>query len=51
MGIGFESTIVDATGKVPVLLRPGAITIEMLWETVGEVQIDPAILEPMREKL
>ncbi len=49
VGIGLESTIVDATGKVPVLLRPGAITIEMLWETVGEVQIDPAILEPMKE--
>ena len=28
-------------------LRPGAITIEMLRETVGQVEIDPAIQGPM----
>lgn len=41
--IGVESTIVDVTGPVPMLLRPGAITVEMLRETVGQVEIDPAI--------
>ena len=30
-----------------MLLRPGAITIEMLRETVGQVEIDPAIQGPM----
>lgn len=49
VGIGVESTIVDVSGKVPALLRPGAITIEMLRETIGEVEIDPAILGPMSE--
>ena len=30
-----------------MLLRPGAITIEMLRETLGQVEIDPAILGPL----
>ncbi|MBQ1189739.1 MAG: threonylcarbamoyl-AMP synthase [Lachnospiraceae bacterium] len=47
VGIGVESTIVDVSGKVPMLLRPGAITMEMLRETLGEVEIDPAILGPL----
>jgi len=47
VGIGVESTIVDVSGPVPVLLRPGAITLEMLRETVGEVEIDPVILGPV----
>lgn len=47
VGIGVESTIVDVTGEVPVLLRPGAVTMEMLEKTVGTVKIDPAILGPV----
>lgn len=47
VGIGVESTIVDVTGEIPMLLRPGAVTMEMLRETVGEVEIDPAIVGPM----
>ena len=47
VGIGLESTIVDVTEKMPMVLRPGAITVEMLRETVGEVGIDPAILGPV----
>ena len=46
VGIGVESTIVDVSGDVPTLLRPGAITMEMLRETVGGVEIDPAIQAP-----
>lgn len=48
VGIGLESTIVDVSGDVPVMLRPGAITLEMLRETLGGVEIDPAILGPVR---
>lgn len=48
VGIGLESTIVDVSGEVPVMLRPGAITLEMLRETLGEVEIDPAITGPIR---
>ncbi len=43
VGIGVESTIVDLTGDIPTLLRPGAITFEMLQEVCTEVDIDPAI--------
>lgn len=47
VGIGMESTIVDVTGRVPVLLRPGAVTLEMLEQTVGEIELDPAVLGPV----
>ena len=49
VGIGLESTIVDVTGEIPTVLRPGAVTMEMLEETLGRVEIDPAILGPMKE--
>lgn len=44
VGIGLESTIVDLTGEVPVILRPGAITRQMLSDVVGEVVTDPALM-------
>ena len=42
-GIGVESTVVDTTSPVPVILRPGGITREMLEERLGAVEIDPAL--------
>lgn len=45
VGIGLESTIVDFTEKVPVVLRPGYISLEMLKETLGEVQMDQGLLK------
>ncbi len=42
-GIGLESTVVDTTEPVPVILRPGGITYEMLTEVLGAVEIDPAL--------
>ncbi|MBQ8591308.1 MAG: threonylcarbamoyl-AMP synthase [Lachnospiraceae bacterium] len=44
VGIGLESTIVDLTEHVPMILRPGYITAEMLKTVIGEVTIDQAIL-------
>ena len=49
VGIGVESTIVDVSCPVPSVLRPGAITMEMLRVVLGEVAVDPAILGPMKE--
>lgn len=49
VGIGVESTIVDVTGPVPVILRPGAITMEMVRDALGQVEIDPAIVGPIKE--
>lgn len=42
--IGVESTILDMTVVPPMILRPGAITKEMLEEVIGEVTIDAALL-------
>lgn len=44
-GIGLESTIIDLSGEVPMLLRPGYITIEQLREVLGEVDIDRTIMD------
>lgn len=43
--IGLESTIVDLTGEVPMILRPGYITQKMLTDILGVVTIDPTILD------
>lgn len=42
--VGIESTIVDLTEEIPMILRPGCITKEMLETVVGKVRTDPAIL-------
>ena len=45
VGIGLESTIIDLTEKVPMILRPGYITQAMLKEVLGmEVVTDPGII-------
>ena len=41
---GLESTIVDVSTNIPILLRPGAITKEMIEDVVGIIEIDPTIL-------
>jgi len=33
--VGVESTIIDCTGDVPKILRPGAITVEMIEQSTG----------------
>lgn len=43
--LGLESTIVDLTGEVPVILRPGYITQEMISRTVGETEMDITLLD------
>lgn len=43
--IGLESTIVDMTSEIPMILRPGYVTAEMLEEVLGEVRTDPTILD------
>ena len=44
VGIGLESTIVDLTGEVPMILRPGYITQEMLQNVLGEIAADKTML-------
>lgn len=42
--IGLESTIVDLTDEIPMILRPGYINEKMLSEVLGQVRMDPGIL-------
>jgi L-threonylcarbamoyladenylate synthase len=41
---GLESTIVDGSGPVPVLLRPGAVTLEMLRRVTPDIATDPNLV-------
>lgn len=45
VGIGIESTIVDFSEEVPMVLRPGYITPEMIEEVIGGIKIDPGLAE------
>ncbi|WP_026568207.1 L-threonylcarbamoyladenylate synthase [Bacillus sp. UNC41MFS5] len=44
-GIGVESTVVDCTEAIPVILRPGGVTKEQLESVVGEVHMDSALTD------
>ena len=46
VGIGLESTIVDFTEDVPVVLRPGYISLKMLQEVLGDVRMDKGLIKP-----
>lgn len=37
--VGLESTVIDVTGDVPVILRPGGITPEMIKKVCGNVKL------------
>ena len=49
VGIGVESTIVDLTEEVPMILRPGFITREMLESVVGRVAEDRTMTEVLKD--
>ncbi len=43
VGIGIESTIIDMSQDVPVILRPGYISRDQLMAVTGRVEMDPAV--------
>jgi len=47
--VGLESTIVDCTCTPLCILRPGAITIEMLREIDGQIYIDKNIMSKPKD--
>ena len=49
--VGLESTIVDVSVSIPLVLRPGAITLNMLREVNENISIDPAILKKPEKDL
>ena len=40
---GLESTVLDMTSDIPMILRPGSITKEDLEKIIGEVTLDPSL--------
>ena len=47
--VGVESTVITLATDVPTILRPGAVTKEMLEAVIGEVAVAPSVLEGMKE--
>ena len=43
--VGIESTVLDLTADVPTILRPGAITAEMLADILGEVSENGKVIK------
>jgi L-threonylcarbamoyladenylate synthase len=43
-GVGVESTVVDMSVEIPLILRPGGISKKQLEAVVGKVEIDPGLL-------
>ncbi|MGX8701490.1 L-threonylcarbamoyladenylate synthase [Caproiciproducens sp.] len=48
-GVGVESTVVTLACDPPRLLRPGGITLEQLRGVLGTVEMDSAVLHPLKE--
>ncbi|MDE6470496.1 MAG: threonylcarbamoyl-AMP synthase [Eubacterium sp.] len=45
---GVESTVITLATEVPTILRPGAVTQEMIEQVIGRVDIARAVLEGMK---
>ncbi len=44
-GIGLESTVLDLSGVLPMILRPGGVTLEDLRDIIPDVSLDPSIID------
>ncbi|MBS4206804.1 L-threonylcarbamoyladenylate synthase [Bacillus sp. FJAT-50079] len=44
-GVGVESTVIDCTQHIPVILRPGGVSIEEMEAVVDKVTIDRALVD------
>lgn len=42
--LGLESTIIDLTGEVATILRPGCISKNMIENVIGKIEYDKAVL-------
>ena len=41
--VGLESTFLDMSREVPMILRPGVITREMIEDVIGPVEVEPSV--------
>ncbi|WP_080872357.1 L-threonylcarbamoyladenylate synthase [Oceanobacillus timonensis] len=49
-GVGLESTVIDCTGEIPVILRPGGVTKEQLERVTGTVMMDPGLVKSSEDR-
>lgn len=47
--VGVESTVLDVTGETPCVLRPGAVTAEMVRAVAGACDVAPSVMRPLKE--
>lgn len=47
--IGVESTVITFAEDIPKLLRPGGITLEEMTELIGEITVDDAVLNKLKD--
>jgi L-threonylcarbamoyladenylate synthase len=40
--VGVESTVLSLTGEIPILLRPGGVSLEEIQTLIGEVSLTPS---------
>ena len=45
--VGLESTVLDLTKDIPVLLRPGGVTPYMLLPYIPNLKLSPSLLSPL----
>lgn len=47
--VGVESTVITLATEKPRLLRPGGVTLEMLRDCIGEVELDDSVFAKLKE--
>ncbi len=47
--VGLESTVVDMTSEIPMVLRPGGVTPEMLLRVLPDVRVADSVMRPLKE--
>lgn len=48
-GVGLESTVLDLTEEIPMILRPGGITLEDLKKIIPQVEEDLSIIKDNKD--
>ncbi len=46
---GVESTVITLATETPKLLRPGNVTLKQLRYVIGDIQVDKAVLKPLKD--
>lgn len=48
-GVGVESTVVDLTGDIATVLRPGGVTPDMIAAVLGQARVADSVMRPLKE--